>query len=267
MVISVHEEFLALFAPDQQELLTKIGEQLVLKGYTLIEGQITEVIVADYSDEGKRIDILSAFEEAVTSVLFQYGIKINDTKKGNLNTLYKMLLLVDRIEQNENHEDIVAICQSGDTSNDVLINLSEYLKDLDWLVLEEHVQEVLPTLIRKIKEHHQKYIEGELIDKSHSEERTLQYLENRSNFDVTLVKDLIGDRQAYGFDLLSALTLYREILLNVSNDADLAQLLMCVGLASNVPDEVVIETLQRWVMRYIDNPDRVMSVSRKLTMG
>lgn len=263
MYLTNQELFSNLFDPDRFELLLTIGETLNKIGVNTINTKITEIISLDYSDDGKRDDILSEYSETLISVLSQYGVRINVEKYSDIYSLHELLLLILRIEQDENHEDILAITEAEDEPVQVIVNLSEYLKELSWIEILELVESVHPILIERIKEKHTVVDTDDFFDEIDVyRERFINYLKR---LNLTSDKDVIFNLVSlqYGYGLTEMLNILNDDLLTLPAP-QMARNLKLIALGSNTPDDEIYGYLERWVTRHVDNPAKAIEITALL---
>lgn len=264
MYLTNQELFANLFEDTTFELLTEIGETLRSIGYTSLGVGITEIVSQDYSDNGKRDDILATYVEALVSVLSQYGVRINEEKYSDISTLHDIIRLLINIEQNENHEDILAILESETDPLQTLVNLSDYLKELPWVTLYDTIASIHPILIKRIKDKHESVDEVmELGVVGEQQQRVVTFL--RSNLVKEAGELLVKvNNLSFGFDPDAIFSLYGDSILTLNNK-QMAANLMLLAMASNLSDERVIPYVEKWLERHCDSASKVIDVSSLLT--
>lgn len=266
MYLTIQEQFANLFEDIFFEQLLEVGETCESIGYNLIGTSVTEIIQLDYSPEAMRSDIKAVFNEALLSVLSQYAIKINDNYADSTFKLHDLVKLLIKIENNENHDDILAIIESDEDPIEVLINLSDYLGELDWTLICELVEETHPILIHRIKEHHQKASQQPESDDTPEDDRLTTF------FKTDLAKKLGENpiiqlnKESYGFEIESMLNLLHDKLIGLSED-HLAANLLLLALASDLPSDKINAFLEMWLNRHLDDPRKIIGVSGKITRG
>lgn len=261
MYLTVQETFANLFDDHTFEQLTLVGETLEKSGVNTVKYEITNIIQQDYTPDSMRADIVFCFNDALRSVLLQYGIKINDELADSTFKLHQVLLLVLAIEENENHEDLLAITESANDPIDILIELNEYLKITEFPLVMEVVDRIHPIFITRITDYfNSKIHEADGDDGSAENDRVKRF------FTTDLGKAL-GDNPVicvsemqYGVDFDSLMGLVEEVLLRLPPRKLAANAVLC-GLISDLPSEKKVnETLRVWLERRLDDPRKLIEV-------
>lgn len=260
MYLTVQETFANLFDDHTFEQLTLVGETLEKSGVNTVKYEITNIIQQDYSPDSMRVDIVFCFNDALRSVLLQYGIKINDELADSTFKLHQVLLLILAIEENENHEDLLAITESASDPIDALIELNEYLKITEFPLVMEVVDRIHPIFITRLVDYFNNKIHEADAEDNDAEDNRVKH------FFTTDLGKALGDNPVinvtelqYGVEFDSLMGLVGELLLTLPSKKLAANAVLC-GLISDLPSEKINETLRVWLERRLDDPRKLLEV-------
>lgn len=258
MFLTVHEQFENLYDPERFNILQSIGEHLQSIGYNTLGPQITEIIRGEQSNLGKQLDIDVLHENVLVYILSMYGININKGRSSDFVTLLELLKLLDRIEKDENHEDILAIIDAGEDTLETLVNLSFYLKGPEWLTLFNYVEDIHPIFVERVKQHHDDQESPHYPITTNIRDRTLLYMtEPLPTKLLNDIKPFFDSLHVYGYDLDTMLTLQHNRLINIKEPKTLACFVKALALASSASEEEIDTLVSNYLKSVLESPTDV----------
>ncbi len=262
MFLSVQEQFENLFDPDTLSLYMEIGEHLMSLNYNVLGPSITEIMRNEQSDIGRRIDIHELYISTMFYTLSIYGVRINKQNATDLTTLFNLAKLIKRIEEDESSEAIVNIVNAEDNYNvETFIALSEYLCDLDSFTILRYVDNIHPLFFERVVQHHGGKLDVSFGFQTEFQDRTRQWLATPDvKKELGDLVTMFADSRFYGFELEPILTIKESQLMGLP-DKSLAYFLRALALASNLPEDAIQATLERWVVNAIPEARRAFNVS------
>lgn len=258
MFLTVHEQFENLYDPDRFVILQSIGEHLLSVGYNTLGPQITEIIRGEQSNLGKQLDIDVLHENVLVYILSMYGVNINKERTNDLETLLALLKLLDRIEKDENHEDILAILDSGDDIIETLVRLSGYLKGPEWNTILNYVEDIHPIFIERVEQHHSEQESPFYPITTNIRDRTLLYLtEPLPTKLLENTKPFFDSLHVYGYDIETMLNLQHSRLIKIKEPKTLACFVKALVLASSTPDDQIDALVSEYLKGALESPTDV----------
>lgn len=263
MLLTIQEQFENLFTPDDIELYMEIGQSLQDLGYTVLGASITDIIASGVSEQSKQLEIKELHNETLVYILSTYGVKIKPDVD-NLVTLFSLVRLIKRIEENENSEDIVGLCQTDEDPIETVVLLSTYLGEMEWTDILSNVEEVSPLFIERIVTHHDESDEiNEDSIVAHYVERTQSLMDSLESDELPEYVAFYSDKRNYGYDFEALMAMRFESILTY-RDTTLVKALKLTALGSNLPDDKIYEVCDRWINQYVDKGMRVYNLTSLL---